>query len=90
MQLLLSYLLLMQLYYSMKKPFVKSINERLQLKAWTDLRIARKGIIAREVAPIIKDSAEQKILLFEKKAMLGFILKSFLKQDMGTIVLVKL
>ena len=71
----------------MKKSFVKStIMKDFILKAWTDLRIARKGIIAREVARAIQESkysAEQKILLFEKIGNVGFYLKELSKAGYG-------
>jgi len=60
------------------KKFVKTtIMRGLVLEAWEDLRVARRGIIARSTVRLIleKYKGEQQILLLEKIGTVGFYLK---------------
>ena len=60
------------------KKFVKStIMRGLVLEAWEDLRVARRGIIARSTIRMIleKYKGEEQILLLEKIGTVGYYLK---------------
>ena len=68
------------------KKFVKStIMRGLVLKAWEDLRVARRGIIARSTIRIIleKYKGEKQILLLEKIGTVGFYLKELSQAGYG-------
>ena len=60
------------------KKFVKSnIMKALVLEAWEDLRVARRGIIARSTIRMILEryKGEEQVLLLEKIGTVGFYLK---------------
>ncbi len=68
------------------KKFVKSnIMKALVLEAWEDLRVARRGIIARSTIRMILEryKGEEQVLLLEKIGTVGFYLKELSQAGYG-------